>query len=78
MGSRGEWALKLKENKLWQKGPAWLFGQRVAYPISQIMETPAGTEKEKVVRTLAYANAKDEMSNVLNMCKFNIKITIIT
>ena len=48
------------------------------WPISQIMETPVSTEEERVVRTLAYTHAKDKMSNVLDMCKFNIKITIIT
>ena len=65
VGSRGERALKLKENELWWKGPYWLSGPQDAWPVSKICETSESTEEEKkVIVTLTNVEAKGEISNV--------------
>ena len=72
VGSRGECASRLKENELWWRGPMWLSGPRNGWPVSQVIETPESTEEErKVVVTVANVNAKDKMSNLIDISKFS-------
>ena len=72
MGSRGERASRLKENKLWWKGAAWLSGPRDGWPVSQIIETSESTEEEKkVVVTVTNVNTEDKVSNSIDICKFS-------
>ena len=72
VGSRGEQALKLKENELWWKGPSWLSRPKDAWPVSKICETSESTEEEKkVIVTLTNMEPKGEISNVIDIERFS-------
>ena len=72
VGSRGERASRLKENKLWWRGPASSSRPRDGWPVSQIIETPESSEEEKkVLVTVANVNTEDKVSNLIDVCKFS-------
>lgn len=72
VGSRGELASRLKENKLWWRGPAWLSGPKEEWPVAQICETPQSIDEEKKMTvTVTGVTSKFGISNVIEINAFS-------
>lgn len=72
VGSRGELASGLKENKLWWRGPAWLSGPKEEWPVAQICETPQSIDEEKKMTvTVTGVTSKFGISNVIEINAFS-------